>query len=80
MTNLGPARVWTGARRQTAATLLDLAHQWGSPSDDGRTLLPTPLAEISARSGRGRNCGTLYAHIRALAERSAPPTASPACP
>ena len=72
MTNLGPARVWTGAQRQTAATLLDLAHQWGSPSDDGRTLLPTPMAELSARSGRSRNCGTLYAHIRALGDAVRP--------
>ena len=72
MTNLGPARVWTGAQRQIAATLLDLAHQWGSPGDDGRTLLPTPMAELSARSGRSRNCGTLYAHIRALGDAVRP--------
>jgi hypothetical protein len=72
MTTVGAARVWTGAQRQIAATLLDLAHQWGSLGDDGRTLLPAPMAELSARSGRSRNCGTVYAHIRALGDAVRP--------
>ena len=72
MTTVGAARVWTGAQRQMAASLLDLAHQWGSPGDHGRALLPTPMAELSARSGRSRNCGTVYAHIRALGDAVRP--------
>jgi hypothetical protein len=71
MTSLGTAttsvtRRHTVAQRRTAAYLVDLAGQVGRPVSDGRVLVPTPMAELSARSGRSRNCGTLYAHIRAL--------------
>ena len=72
MSAVGPARVWTGAQRQMAASLLDLAGHWGTPGVDGRTLLATPMAELSARSGRNRNCGTVYAHIRALGDAVRP--------
>jgi hypothetical protein len=47
------------AQQRTAAELLQLANHHGRAGEDGTILIPTPLAEISARSGRGRNCGTL---------------------
>lgn len=70
-----PAPAWTPTQRQMAASLCDLADRSGQPSGEaGLMLVPTPLAELSARSGRGRNCGTVYAHVRALgaAVRPAP--------
>ena len=60
------SHTWTPAQREMAADLLAIANQHGRALDDGRVLVPLPLAEVSARSGRGRNCGTLYAHARAL--------------
>jgi len=62
----GRLRPWTPAQRHMAADLLALGTQHGRLLTDGRVALPLPLAEVSARSGRGRNCGTVYAHVRAL--------------
>ena len=59
-------RPWTPAQRHMAANLVAIGTEHGRVVGDGRVVVPLPLAEVSARSGRGRNCGTLYAHARAL--------------
>src|ERR1700678_250959 len=69
--NLGPMpeaqmRPWTPAQRHMAADLVAIGTEHGQPRADGRVVVPLPLAEVSARTGRGRNCGTVYAHARAL--------------
>ena len=59
-------RPWTPAQRHMAADLVAIGTEHGQPRADGRVVVPLPLAEVSARTGRGRNCGTVYAHARAL--------------
>jgi hypothetical protein len=59
-------RPWTPAQRHMAADLIAIGTEHGRLLADGRVAVPLPLAEVSARSGRGRNCGTVYAHARAL--------------
>ena len=59
-------RPWTPAQRHMAADLVAIGTEHGQRRADGRVVVPLPLAEVSARTGRGRNCGTVYAHARAL--------------
>lgn len=49
-----------------AADLVAIGTEHGRLRADGRVIVPLTLAEVSARTGRGRNCGTVYAHARAL--------------
>ncbi len=56
------------ARRTVAASLLEMSSQIGCVRGDGMVFLPAPLAEVSAQSGRRRNCGTVYHHVRALGD------------
>ena len=65
-------RPWTPAQRHMAADLVALGTEHGQRRADGRVVVPLPLAEVSARTGRGRNCGTVYAHARALRPAVAP--------
>lgn len=58
----------TSDRRTVAASLLAMSLQIGCVRGDGMVFLPAPLAEVSAQSGRRRNCGTVYHHVRALGE------------
>ena len=67
MSDPGPKpKPWTPAQRHMAADLVAIATEHGQLRADGRVVIPLPLAEVSARTGRRRNCGTVYAHARAL--------------
>jgi hypothetical protein len=60
------SRHWTPAQQRMAAALVDIGNKQGRATGERWTLVAAPLAELNERSGRGRNCGTVYAHVRAL--------------
>ena len=53
--------------RPPVAWLRQVVDAYGRPRDDGLVDVPLSQAELSAASGRARNCGTVYAYLRALA-------------
>jgi hypothetical protein len=57
-------RRYTPTQRSLAASLLAMSEPLAGP-DDKTVVLPVTL---SARSGRSRTCGTVYAHARALGQ------------
>jgi hypothetical protein len=60
------SRHWTPAQQRMAAALVDIGNKQGRATGERWTLVAAPLADLNERSGRGRNCGTVYAHVRAL--------------